>query len=102
MTLREIAHARAGDKGVIVNVSLIAFDPRDYPLIADEVTADRVRSHFAGLADRVIRYELPGLASLNFVIWRPAGQSVTRSLSLDAHGKSWSSLLLTLEIHRKP
>jgi len=98
MTLREIAHTRAGDKGVIVNLSVIAFDPKDYPRIAREVTADRVRDHLAGLVERVERYELPAVGALNFVCWRRAGDSVTRSLSLDAHGKSLSSLLLALEI----
>ena len=31
MKLREIAHSRAGDKGNTSNLSLIAYDPRDYP-----------------------------------------------------------------------
>ena len=30
MRLRDIAHSRAGDKGRIVNCSLIAFEPNDY------------------------------------------------------------------------
>ena len=46
----------------------------------------------------VIRYELPHLGALNFVVRRPAGSSVTRTLALDAHGKSLSSALLDLEI----
>ena len=101
MTLRDIAHSRAGDKGVIVNVSVIAFDPQQYPTIERHVTADRVREHLAGLAERVVRYELPHLGALNFVVWRVSGDSVTRSLALDAHGKSLSSALLTLSIQEK-
>lgn len=97
-TLRDLAHARAGDKGIIVNISVIAFAARDYPRLEREVTAERVREHLGGLADRVVRYALPHLGALNFVVWRPAGQSVTRSLALDAHGKSLSSALLSLEI----
>ena len=48
MTLREIAHARTGDKGDTCNISVIAFDPRDYPRLVERVTAERVRAHFAG------------------------------------------------------
>ena len=50
MKLRTIAHSRSGDKGTIVNVSLIAFEPRQYPLLVHYVTAARVKSHFADLA----------------------------------------------------
>jgi len=46
----------------------------------------------------VIRYELPQLAALNFVLERPAGGGVTETLALDPHGKSLSAALLDLEI----
>ena len=99
MKLRTIAHSRAGDKGHIVNLSLIAFDERDYDRLVREVTVDRVRMHFAGLIEGdVVRYELPALGALNFVLARPAKETVTRTLALDAHGKSLSALLLDLDI----
>lgn len=99
MKLRTIAHSRSGDKGTIVNVSLIVFESRHYPLIIREVTADRVKAHFAELATgEVIRHELPLIGALNFVIHGVVGGGVTRTLALDAHGKSWSSALLELEI----
>src|SRR4029077_18087869 len=57
MQLRDIAHARTGDRGVLVNVSVIAFDARDYPRLERIITADRVRDHLAGLVQRtVVRY----------------------------------------------
>ena len=99
MKLREIAHGRAGDKGSVNNISVIAYDVRDYPRIAREVTAGRVRDHLADLIEgEVIRYELPHLGALNFVVERPSGRGVTQTLALDAHGKSLSSALLDLEI----
>lgn len=98
-TLRAIAHGRAGDKGRRVNVSVIAFDAADYPRIAAAVTADRVAAHFAGLIDGpVVRYELPQLGALNFVLERPPGGGVTETLALDPHGKTWSAALLELEM----
>jgi hypothetical protein len=98
-SLRDIAHARAGDKGDACNISLIAFDARDYPRLVAHATSDRVKALFAGIADGdVTRYELHQLGALNFVITGALRGGVTRSLALDAHGKSLSALLLTMEI----
>ena len=100
MKLGDIAHARTGDKGETCNISLVAFDTRDYPRLAEHATAARVKAHFAGIVlGDVTRYELPALGALNFVMTRALGGGVTRSLALDAHGKCYSSLLLDLEIH---
>ena len=99
MKLRAIAHSRTGDKGNISNISVIAYDAKDYPLLLEQVTADRVKAHFSGIvAGEVVRYELPNLAALNFVMDQALGGGVTRSLALDAHGKSLSSALLDLDI----
>jgi hypothetical protein len=97
--LRDIAHSRTGDKGNTSVVSLIAFDEADYSLLRDKVTADRVKNHFAGIVHgEVVRYEIPSLGALNFVLQNALGGGVTRSLALDAHGKSLSSRLLDMEI----
>ena len=99
MKPRDIAHSRTGDKGDTSNISVIACDPNDYPLLLAQVTAERVRAHFAGIVQgELVRYELPNIAALNFVMSRALGGGVTRSLALDAHGKSLSSALLDLEI----
>ncbi len=97
--LRDIAHSRTGDKGNTSVVSLIAFDEADYSLLRDKVTADRVKNHFAGIVHgEVVRYEIPSLGALNFVLQNALGGGVTRSLALDAHGKSLSSRLLDMEM----
>jgi hypothetical protein len=99
MKLREIAHSRSGDKGDISNISVIAFDEENYSLLLKRVTSERVAEQFAKLGvGKVIRYEMPNVGALNFVIEGALGGGVTRSLALDAHGKSLSSLLLDLEI----
>jgi hypothetical protein len=101
MKLRDIAHSRAGDKGDISNVSVIAYDPKDYEFLAEAVTAERVREHFSGVVHGdVVRYEIPSIAALNFVMQQALGGGVTRSLALDPHGKSLSSVLLEMEIDR--
>ena len=99
MKLREIAHSRTGDKGNTSNISVIAYDARHYPLLLEQVTASRVKAYFAGVVEgEVVRYELPRISALNFVMSQTLGGGVTRSLALDAHGKSLSSALLDLEI----
>src|SRR3954466_15125405 len=99
MKLREIAHSRTGDKGNTSNISVIAFDENDYPLLERHVTAERVKRHFAEIArGEVTRYELPKIGALNFVLRDTLGGGVTRSLALDAHGKGLSSAILDLEI----
>jgi hypothetical protein len=97
--LREIAHSRTGDKGNTSNISVIAYDEKHYPLLKTKVTSERVKAHFADVVKGdVVRYELPNIAALNFVMTQTLGGGVTRSLALDAHGKSLSSALLELEI----
>ncbi len=99
MKLRQIAHARTGDKGDTSSISVIAFDPADYARLVEQVTAARVKAHFGALvAGEVTRYEIPSLGALNFVMRQALGGGVTRSLVLDTHGKSLSSALLDLEI----
>lgn len=99
MKLREIAHSRTGDKGNTSNISVIAYDAADYPLLEKHVTDDRVKSLFSGIVQGdVIRYELPGIGALNFVLHESLGGGVTRTLALDLHGKSLSSAILEMEI----
>ena len=97
--LRDLAHSRAGDKGDTSNIGVIAYRPAYYPTILKQVTVDRVRTHFRGLVQGpVTRYELPNVQAVNFVLERSLGGGVTRSLSLDPHGKSYSALILTMAV----
>jgi hypothetical protein len=97
--LYDIAHGRGGDKGNTSNISVIAYDEAGWSIIREQVTTERVIRHFAHVATGpVTRYELPRLRALNFVIEGALGGGVTRSLAQDAHGKSLSALMLTLEL----
>lgn len=99
MKLREIAHARTGDKGDTAMISLIARAPQHYAAIERAVTAARVREHFADFAPQSVRrYELPQLHAVSFVLGGVLKGGVTRSVALDAHGKSLAFLLLDMEI----
>jgi hypothetical protein len=97
--LRELAHARSGDKGDTANIGLIALKPEDYPILVREVTAERVKQHFAGICrGEVERFELPNLGALNFLLHHSLGGGGTISLKTDAQGKTLSAALLRMEI----
>ena len=97
--LHDIAHARAGDKGNTSSVSIWVYDPGDYALVKEQLTAERVKTAFPELMrGSVIRYELDHLHGLNFVMHDALEGGVNTSLNLDSHGKSWSYLLLGLAI----
>ncbi|MGP8248288.1 MAG: hypothetical protein ACLQVN_27730 [Bryobacteraceae bacterium] len=99
VTLKEIAHARSGDKGDAVNIGLIALDPKYYPVLVEQVTADRVKRHFSELCHGAVeRYELPNLHSLNFVLHQALDGGGTVSLRVDAQGKTYSAALLRMEV----
>jgi hypothetical protein len=99
MKLRELAHSRTGDKGNTLNVSVICHDARHYEHLRQVLSADRVKAHLSDVVrGDVVRYELPNLAAFNFVLGQALGGGVTRSLALDAHGKSLSSALMDLYI----
>jgi hypothetical protein len=98
--LRQIAHARSGDKGDSVNIGLIALKPEYYPILVEAVTGARVREHFRGICfGEVERFELPNLGALNFVLHQSLDGGGTVSLRTDAQGKTYSSALLRMEIN---
>jgi hypothetical protein len=97
--LHTLAHARAGDKGDTSMISVIAYRLADFPILQTQLSAERVAQHFAPLSPaKVERYELPALGALNFVLEGALSGGVTRSLARDAHGKTFSSCLLALEL----
>lgn len=97
--LKEIAHARSGDKGDNANIGVIALKPEYYPVLVREVTAERVKQHFAGLClGSVERYEIPNLHALNFVLHQALDGGGTLSLRTDSQGKTCGAALLRMEI----
>jgi hypothetical protein len=95
----DLAHCRAGDKGDTSNISVVAYDEAAWRVLCEQLTPERVMAAFGHFArGPVRRYDLPNLRALNFVIANALGGGVTRSLRQDMHGKSLSSLMLTIEL----
>ena len=101
--LTRLAHTRSGDKGDTCNIGVIAWEPRYYPVLVREVTAERVRRHFGDLVKGPVeRFELPNLGALNFLLHGALGGGGTVSLRTDAQGKTFGAALLSLEIEIEP
>jgi len=99
MKLKEIVHARTGDKGDISNISLIAYQETDYNLMKEFITEEKIKEYFGEICKgEVERYEMDQLWAMNFVLHHTLGGGVTRSLALDKHGKSLGMALLEMEI----
>ncbi|MEG9295470.1 hypothetical protein V6B33_03330 [Mangrovibacillus sp. Mu-81] len=97
--LYEIAHSRTGDKGNIINLSLIPYIEKDYEFLKEIVTAEKVKMHLKDIVmGEVTRYEVPSIKAFNFVCTNSLLGGVTTSVSLDTHGKSFSSALLEMEV----
>jgi hypothetical protein len=97
--LLDVAHARSGDKGDTANVGLIALRPEWYEILERHVTRERVVEHFRGvITGDVVRFELPNLLALNFLLHGALGGGGTLSLKTDAQGKVYSTALLRMVI----
>jgi hypothetical protein len=98
--LHDIAIARSGDKGNMATLSVIALDSADYPRLERMLTAERVREHYAGVVlGEVLRYTMPQLGALHFVMHEALAGGATRSLALDAHGKTLAQAVLAIEVN---
>lgn len=97
--LKEIAHVRTGDKGNLCNICVVPYDEADYPLVKEQVTAERVKDFYQEICKGpVTRYEVDSIHSLNFVLEESLGGGVTRSLAVDKHGKSLGMALLEMDV----
>ena len=97
--VRDIAHARAGDKGNTSNINVWAYHRGDYDLLKRTLTPERIKREFPNLIRGAIeRYEIDHLQGLNFVLHDALEGGVNASLNLDSHGKSWSYLILGMAL----
>jgi len=98
-TLRELAHARSGDKGSDSNIGVIARNREAYTFIKDNLSVELVKEYFSEISKgEVIRYELPNLLAFNFILKGALAPGGASSLRTDAQGKALGEALLNMEI----
>jgi hypothetical protein len=95
----DLAHSRTGDKGNTSNISVIAYDEKNWDFLKRELTEERVMTAFRHIAKGPVRrYEIRNLNAFNFVIENALGGGVTISLAQDIHGKSLCNVMLAIEL----
>jgi hypothetical protein len=99
MKLKELAHARSGDKGNHANIGVVAYTPEGFERIRRELTAQSVAEHFRALgASSVERFELPRIRALNFVLYNSLSGGASQSLRIDTQGKLLGTAILEMEL----
>jgi len=97
--LREIAFARSGDKGNSANVAVFGRTPDAYAWLRRHLTAAMIEDYFRPLGvGTVVRYDVPNLEALNFVLPHILGGGGSRSLRIDAQGKTLGMALLEMPV----
>jgi hypothetical protein len=99
ISLRQIAHTRSGDKGNHANLGVAAYTPAGFAYLVQVLTAERVAEFFSSLKPRrVVRYELPGIEALNFLLYDVLDGGASSSLRVDTQGKLLGTAALDLEL----
>jgi hypothetical protein len=96
--LHEIAHARAGDKGDTSIIMVAPYDEEDYPRLRAALRVAEVARHFGVVEENVGLFPADGLCAISVVIRARLAGGVTRSPTVDPHGKTLSGHLLELRV----
>jgi hypothetical protein len=99
MLLKDIAYARSGDKGDVVNVGVLALDDKAYQLLVKTLTPERLKSHFGDwVKGEVDVFPMPNINGFNLLLHNALGGGATRTLRYDVTGKAFSTSLLRMEV----
>ena len=103
LIVSDFAYARSGDKGANANVGIACRDAIDYEYLCDTFTIELVGLYFADLPiTEVIRYEMPNLAALNFILRNALDGGAARSLRMDPQGKTLGESLMMMPLSTLP
>jgi hypothetical protein len=99
IALVELAHARAGDKGDSSILFLAPYELDDFNSMRASLTTGQVANHFGVATESMVTINAsPHLAAFSIVIRHRLAGGVTRSPSIDPHGKTLSAHLLEMVI----
>jgi hypothetical protein len=97
--LIRLAYGRSGDKGDTSNIAIIARHPSLLPVIESSLTAAAVKGYLHHLVEGpVVRYAVPGIHALNFVLEGALDGGGPSSLRTDPMGKGLAQQLLEFEV----
>ena len=97
--LKDIAYARSGDKGDVVNIGVLAFDESAYRRLLRVLTPDRIKRHFGDWVRGAVEvYPMPNINAVQVLLRKALGGGATRTLRYDVTGKAFSTALLRMEL----
>ena len=106
MRVGELAAGRAGDKGRVLDLTLVARDEATCALLQRRLTADWVRQALNRVVPGPVqRYEMPGLLALKFVMLEALAGGVYATLRPGLHWQKaaiWLLLDLDLDLDTGP
>jgi hypothetical protein len=99
MQLKDIAYARSGDKGDVVNVGVLALSDDAYEKLVGALTPDRLKRHFGDwVRGEVEVFPMPNINGFNILLHNALGGGATKTLRYDVTGKAFSTSLLRMEL----
>lgn len=99
MQVKDIAYARSGDKGDVVNVGVLAHDDDAYQKLVRALTPERIKAHFGDwVRGEVDVYPMPNINGFNLLLHNALGGGATKTLRYDVTGKAFSTALLRMEL----
>lgn len=99
MQLKDIAYARSGDKGDVVNVGVLALDGAAYQALVKALTPERIKEHFGDwVKGEVEVFPMPNINGFNLLLHNALGGGATKTLRYDVTGKAFSTALLRMEL----
>lgn len=102
MRVGTIAAGRAGDKGDVLDLTLVAVDEAAYTLLERALTAEAARTMLNKVVPGPVqRYELPGLRALKYVMPEALAGGVYATLRPGLHWQK-AAIWLLLDLNVDP
>jgi hypothetical protein len=99
MLVKDVAYARSGDKGDVVNVGILAFDDAAWERLKRTLTPERIKAHFGEwVKGEVVVFPMKNINAFNILLHNALGGGATKTLRYDVTGKAFSTAMLRLEL----
>ncbi len=97
--LYQITQSRSGDKANDSDISIFAPNESIYNFLKESLTLAVVKSTLSSIVDgKVVRFEVPNLLALKFLLADALGGGASGSLRIDNLGKSIGGIFSTIKL----
>ena len=99
MLVKDVAYARSGDKGDVVNVGILALDDAAWERLQRTLTPQRIKAHFGDwVKGEVDVFPMKNINAFNVLLHNALGGGATKTLRYDVTGKAFSTAMLRMEL----